>query len=31
MGISPRELLRQKDTPYAALGLDDPEMDATTS
>jgi arsenate reductase len=25
MGISPRQLLRQKDTPYAALGLDDPK------
>ena len=25
MGISPRQLLRQKDTPYTALGLDDPK------
>lgn len=25
MGISPRELLRQKGTPYAELGLADPE------
>ena len=25
MGISPRQLLRQKDTPYAALGLGDPK------
>jgi arsenate reductase len=25
MGISPRELLREKDTPYAALGLADPK------
>ena len=25
IGISPRELLRQKDTPYAALGLADPK------
>jgi len=25
MGISPRELLRQKGTPYAELGLDDPK------
>ena len=25
MGISPRELLRRKDTPYDALGLDDPK------
>lgn len=25
MGITPRELLRQKDTPYAELGLDDPK------
>ena len=25
MGISPRELLRQKDTPYAELGLGDPK------
>jgi arsenate reductase (glutaredoxin) len=24
MGITPRELLRQKGTPYAELGLDDP-------
>ncbi|QCI63994.1 arsenate reductase (glutaredoxin) [Phreatobacter stygius] len=26
MAISPRDLLRQKDTPYAALGLDDPAL-----
>ncbi|MCA0320522.1 MAG: arsenate reductase (glutaredoxin) [Proteobacteria bacterium] len=26
MGIGPRELLRQKDTPYAALGLADPDL-----
>lgn len=26
MGISPRDLLRQKDTPYADLGLDDPAL-----
>ncbi len=26
MGITPRDLLRQKDTPYAALGLDDPAL-----
>ena len=26
MGIGPRELLRQKDTPYAALGLDNPAL-----
>jgi arsenate reductase (glutaredoxin) len=25
MGITPRELLRQKDTPYAELGLGDPK------
>ena len=25
MGISPRELLRRKDTPYDALGLNDPK------
>lgn len=25
MGISPRDLLRQKDTPYAELGLGDPK------
>jgi arsenate reductase len=25
MGIAPRDLLRRKDTPYAALGLDDPK------
>ena len=25
MGISPRQLLREKDTPYAALGLGDPK------
>jgi arsenate reductase (glutaredoxin) len=25
MGITPRELLRQKGTPYAELGLDDPK------
>jgi arsenate reductase len=25
MGISPRDLLREKDTPYVALGLDDPK------
>jgi arsenate reductase len=25
MGITPRELLRDKDTPYAALGLGDPK------
>jgi len=25
MGITPRELLRRKDTPYDALGLDDPK------
>lgn len=24
MGITPRELLREKDTPFAELGLDDP-------
>ena len=27
MGITPRELLRQKGTPYAELGLDDPALD----
>ena len=27
MGIAPRELLRQKGTPYAELGLDDPGLD----
>ncbi|MBB5984623.1 arsenate reductase (glutaredoxin) [Sphingobium lignivorans] len=27
MGITPRDLLRQKGTPYAALGLDDPALD----
>lgn len=27
MGITPRDLLRQKGTPYAALGLDDPTLD----
>ena len=26
MGISPRELLRQKGTPYAELGLDNPDL-----
>lgn len=26
MGIPPRDLLRQKGTPYAALGLDDPSL-----
>lgn len=26
MGISPRELLREKGTPYADLGLDDPAI-----
>lgn len=26
MGIGPRELLRSKGTPYAALGLDDPKF-----
>ncbi|MBN8943516.1 MAG: arsenate reductase (glutaredoxin) [Rhizobiales bacterium] len=26
MGITPRALLRQKDTPFAALGLDDPDL-----
>ena len=26
MGITPRALLRQKDTPYQALGLDDPTL-----
>jgi len=26
MGITPRQLLREKDTPYAALGLDDPAL-----
>ena len=26
MGIAPRELLRQKGTPYAELGLDDPAL-----
>ena len=26
MGISPRELLREKGTPYAELGLDDPAL-----
>ncbi|MBX3575714.1 MAG: arsenate reductase (glutaredoxin) [Rhizobiaceae bacterium] len=26
MGITPRQLLRQKDTPYAALGLDNPSL-----
>lgn len=26
MGIGPRDLLRQKDTPYAALGLGDPAL-----
>lgn len=26
MGITPRDLLRQKGTPYAALGLDDPAL-----
>jgi arsenate reductase len=26
MGITPRALLRRKDTPYAALGLDDPAL-----
>ena len=25
MGMSPRELLRKKETPYAELGLDDPK------
>ena len=25
MGVSPRQLLREKDTPYAALGLADPK------
>ena len=27
MGITPRDLLRQKGTPYAELGLDDPSLD----
>jgi arsenate reductase len=27
MGITPRQLLRQKGTPYADLGLDDPCLD----
>ncbi len=27
MGIAPRELLREKGTPYAELGLDDPALD----
>ena len=27
MDIAPRELLRQKGTPYAELGLDDPALD----
>ncbi len=27
MGISVRDLLRRKDTPYAELGLDDPKWD----
>jgi arsenate reductase len=26
MGITPRQLLREKDTPYAALGLGDPSL-----
>jgi arsenate reductase (glutaredoxin) len=26
MGIAPRDLLRQKGTPYASLGLDDPSL-----
>ncbi|MFC0339880.1 arsenate reductase (glutaredoxin) [Paracoccus niistensis] len=26
MGITPRDLLREKGTPYAELGLDDPSM-----
>jgi arsenate reductase (glutaredoxin) len=26
MGITPRDLLRQKGTPYGALGLDDPAL-----
>lgn len=26
MGISPRDLLREKGTPYAELGLDDPSL-----
>jgi arsenate reductase len=26
MGIRPRDLLRQKDTPYGELGLDDPNL-----
>lgn len=26
MGITPRDLLRQKGTPYAELGLDDPSL-----
>ena len=26
MGISPRDLLREKGTPYAALGLGDPSL-----
>jgi arsenate reductase len=26
MGIRPRELLRQKGTPYGELGLDDPDL-----
>ena len=30
MGMTPRELLREKGTPYAELGLDDPNG-ATTS
>jgi len=28
MGITPRQLLREKGTPYAALGLDDPALTA---
>ncbi len=27
MAMTPRALLRQKDTPYAALGLDEPGLD----
>jgi arsenate reductase len=30
MGIPPRDLLRQKGTPYAELGLDDPSLDDDT-
>lgn len=30
MGITPRELLRQKESPYRELGLDDPEVNDQT-